>query len=183
MTKDVRTHDEWDNLPGSPQPYVLRSGQGERSVVVDQLATVLISGDETGGQFGLQVIEGKKSEVIPAHLHPDIHHTIWVLDGTVKVWADDLKGKKIATVLEKNDLLFIPAGTMHTYQIQSDYARLGGISTGGFERFVHAIGVPTGAQGLPVGPIPPVGEDYETGGKEFGIEFHPEWDPRTAEES
>ncbi|MDO0938096.1 hypothetical protein QQY66_42615 [Streptomyces sp. DG2A-72] len=46
---------------------------------------------------------------------------------------------------------------------------------------MHAIGVPTGSPTLPGRLIAPVPEDYEAAGKEFGIEFHPEWDPRTAE--
>ncbi|MGC9544682.1 quercetin 2,3-dioxygenase [Streptomyces sp. UG1] len=148
---------------------------------MDQVATVLVSGDESGGQFGLQLIEGPRGDVIPAHLHPGVHHTIWVLDGAVRVWADDLQGLKLATTLERNDFLFVPAGTMHTFQIQSSTARMAGINTGGFERYVHALGVPTDSPELPTEPITPVMEDYRVGGEEFGIEFHPEWDPTTAE--
>lgn len=182
MTKDTRSHEGWNALPGRPEPFILRSGQGERSIVVDQIATVLLSGDETGGQFGLQVLDGVRSDIIPAHLHPEVHHTIWVLDGAVKVWADDGQGRKMATTLERDDFLFIPAGTMHTYQIVSSTARMAGINTGGFERFVHVMGMPTGATTLPVGPIPPNLDDYKVAGEEFGIEFHPEWDPTTAEQ-
>ncbi|WP_045877767.1 quercetin 2,3-dioxygenase [Pseudofrankia sp. DC12] len=181
MTKEIRTHKDWTALPGRPAPFVLRSGEGEHSIVVDQIATVMLSGKETGGQFGLQIVEGPRGDVIPAHLHPDAHHTIWVLNGAVRVWADDRNGLSMATTLERDDFLFIPAGTLHTYQIVSGTARMAGINTGGFERFVHAMGVPTGQKDLPVGPIPPVAEDYQAAGVEFGIEFHPEWDPTGAQ--
>jgi quercetin 2,3-dioxygenase len=181
MTKDNRTHKGWTGLPGRPQPYLLRSGEGEHSHMVDMVATVLVSGDETNGQFGLQLIEGPRGDVIPAHLHPGAHHTIWVLDGAVRVWADDMNGLKMATTMERNDFLFIPAGTMHTFQIESSTARMAGINTGGFERYVHTFGVPTDSQEMPEKLIVPDMEDYRVGGAEFGIEFHPEWDPTTAE--
>lgn len=181
MTKENRTHEAWTGLPGRPQPYVLRSGEGEHSILVDHVATVLVSGDETEGQFGLQLIEGPRGDVIPAHLHPRVHHTIWVLDGAVRVWADDQQGLTVATTLERNDFMFVPAGTMHTLQIQSSTARMAGINTGGFERYVHALGVPTDAQEIPAEPVAPVMSDYRAGGVEFGIEFHPEWDPATVE--
>lgn len=150
MTKQNRTHESWEALPGHPEPYVLRAGEGERSIIVNQLATVLLSGDETGGQFGILLLHGVRTDVIPAHVHPDVHHTIWVLDGAVRVWADDQQGHKVPTTLERDDFLFIPAGTMHMYQISSATARIAGINTGGFERFVHAMGVPTDAKTLPV---------------------------------
>ncbi|WP_416966716.1 quercetin 2,3-dioxygenase [Streptomyces sp. 4F14] len=181
MTKDNRTHEGWTRLPGRPRPYLLRSGEGEHSHMVDMLATVLVSGDETDGQFGLQLVEGPRGDVIPGHLHPGAHHTIWVLDGAVRVWADDLNGLKVATTLERDDFLFIPAGTLHTFRIESRTARMAGINTGGFERYVHALGVPTGSASLPVEPVAPRPEDYRAGGAEFGIEFHPEWDPTAAE--
>lgn len=176
MTKDNRSHADWTRLPGKPEPYVLRSGEGERSIIVDQLATVLLSGDETGGAFGLQVMRGVRSDVIPAHVHPEIHHTIWVLDGAVRVWADDEQGRQFATLLEADDFLFVPAGTVHTYAIESATARMAGINTGGFERFVHAMGVPTAETDLPVGPVPPVPDDYAAAGREYGIVMRPDWD-------
>jgi quercetin 2,3-dioxygenase len=176
VTKNVRSHESWEPLPGRPAPYVLRAGQGERSIIVDQLATVLVSGDETGGQFGIQLMQAPRCEVIPAHVHPGVHHTIWVLDGAVHVWAENQAGFQVNTVLEKDDLLFLPAGTVHTYAVESDTARMVGVNTGGFERFVHAMGVPTDAHRLPVGPIPPAGADYAEAGREFGILMRPDWD-------
>ncbi|MFD4603780.1 hypothetical protein ACFWPQ_37875 [Streptomyces sp. NPDC058464] len=57
---------------------------------------------------------------------------------------------------------------------------MAGINTGGFERFVHAMGVPTDSPSLPGAPIPAVPENYRAAGLEFGIEFHPEWEPDAA---
>ena len=34
-------------LPASPRPYVLGNGEGEKSLVFDQLFEILVSGDET----------------------------------------------------------------------------------------------------------------------------------------
>jgi hypothetical protein len=40
-------------LPGKPVPYVLRRGQGEHAMLFTDLVTMLLSGDETAGQFGI----------------------------------------------------------------------------------------------------------------------------------
>src|SRR5271156_4310702 len=40
-------------LPGAPEAYFLRRGEGEHSKLFTDLFTVLASGDETGGQFGI----------------------------------------------------------------------------------------------------------------------------------
>ena len=43
-------------LPGKPQPYVLRKGEGEHAMLFTDLFTVLLSGDETDeGRARVQV--------------------------------------------------------------------------------------------------------------------------------
>jgi hypothetical protein len=39
-------------LPGKPAPYFLEAGEGEKSIVFDTTFNILLSGDETEGQFG-----------------------------------------------------------------------------------------------------------------------------------
>jgi quercetin 2,3-dioxygenase len=179
MSAHVRSNDGWEKLPGRPEPYVLREGQGERSLVLDSLATVVVSGDETGGQFGIQIMQGVRGPAIPAHVHPNAHHTIWVLDGEVRVWAEDESGKRLATLLAPGDLLFLPAGTTHTYAVESATARIAGINTGDFERFVHPMGEPTTALTPPTTPLPPDPASLQAANQEFGIVMRPDWDFRS----
>jgi len=46
----------------------------------------------------------------------------------------------------------LPAGTLHAYRAEGDYAKSLGISTGGFERFFQALGTLTEARSEP-GPF------------------------------
>jgi quercetin 2,3-dioxygenase len=39
-------------LPGRPEAFFLQRGEGEHAQLFTDLFTVLLSGDETGGQFG-----------------------------------------------------------------------------------------------------------------------------------
>nr|WP_185949413.1 hypothetical protein [Microbispora sp. KK1-11] len=40
-------------LPGAPEAFFLRRGEGERAMLFTDLFTVLLGGDETDGQFGI----------------------------------------------------------------------------------------------------------------------------------
>ena len=55
-------------LPGAPEPYFLQSGDGERSVVFDSLITVLLSEQETQGQFGVFTFEAPAGRVLKRRL-------------------------------------------------------------------------------------------------------------------
>jgi quercetin 2,3-dioxygenase len=47
-------------LPGGPKPYFLSDGEGEKAIVIDSLFTVLLSADETDGQFGVFTMDGPR---------------------------------------------------------------------------------------------------------------------------
>ncbi|HEX3964566.1 MAG TPA: hypothetical protein VHZ03_49295 [Trebonia sp.] len=67
-------------LPGAPEAYFLRRGEGEHSRLLADLFTVLASGDETGGQFGIITSESPAGDIIPTHSHEDTHETFYVLE-------------------------------------------------------------------------------------------------------
>ncbi len=71
---------EFFALPGKPVPYFLAAGEGERSHLFDQLFTVLLSADETDGQFGVFTMEAPRGDAIPVHSHADVHEIFFVLD-------------------------------------------------------------------------------------------------------
>ena len=48
--------------PGKPVPYVLRRGEGEHAMLFTDLMTVLLSGDETEGQFGIITADSPVSD-------------------------------------------------------------------------------------------------------------------------
>lgn len=67
-------------LPGKPEPYVLRRGEGEHAMLFTDLFTVLLSGDETNGQFGIITSESPAGEIIPTHSHNETHETFYAIE-------------------------------------------------------------------------------------------------------
>lgn len=152
-------------LPGSPEPFFLEAGDGERSVVFDQLFTVLLSADETQGQFGCFTMEAKAGQTIVAHSHVSVHETFYVVEGQVKLFLEDHEGNQISKVLRPGDFGFVPATYTHAFRAEGDYNKVFGVSTGGFERFFHALGQPTDDRGAPNVPFIPSREQM---GAAFG---------------
>lgn len=129
-------------LPGAPEAFFLTRGEGEHAMLFTDLFTVLLSGDETGGQFGVFTMEAPKGRLIPAHTHHDTHETFYVVEGRVRVHVQDRDGTKKSRLLAPGDFGFVPAGLAHAYQVEEP-ARMLGVATGGFERFFQQMGTPT----------------------------------------
>jgi quercetin 2,3-dioxygenase len=62
MTMEFTAPRSGSPLPGGPKPYFLSEGAGEKAVVIDSLFTVLLSADETDGQFGVFTMDGPKGD-------------------------------------------------------------------------------------------------------------------------
>ena len=129
-------------LPGKPVPYVLRRGEGEHAMLFGDLFTVLLSGDETDGQFGVITSDCPSGDIIPTHSHDETHETFYILDGKVRLFFTDAEGSKTTRLLTPGDFAFVPAGTPHAYRVE-DAARIMGTMTGGFERFFQHMGTLT----------------------------------------
>jgi quercetin 2,3-dioxygenase len=52
-------------LPGSPDAFFLSRGEGEHAKLFGDLFTVLLSGDETEGQFGIITSQSPAGDIIP----------------------------------------------------------------------------------------------------------------------
>ena len=86
---------QWKGLlPGKPVPYVLRKGEGEHAMLFTDLFTVLLSGDETEGQFGIITADSPAGDIIPTHSHNATHETFYVLEGKVRLFFEDAEGAK-----------------------------------------------------------------------------------------
>ena len=60
-------------LPGRPQAFFLRDGEGEHAKLFADTFSVLLSGDETEGQFGMFTATCPAGDIIPdprARRHP-----------------------------------------------------------------------------------------------------------------
>lgn len=136
-------------LPGRPEPYFLDSGDGERSVAFDQLFTILLSADETDGQFGCFTMEASKGETIVAHSHIRDHETFYVVEGEIRLFLEDHEGNQVSRLLKPGDFGYVPATYIHAFRVESTYTKVFGTCTAGFERFFHDLGQPTDDRGAP----------------------------------
>src|SRR6478609_4890446 len=63
-------------LPSAPQPYVLGNGEGEKSLVFDQLFTILLSADEADDHSRTTLVTGDFAYVPANIVHAfQIHNT------------------------------------------------------------------------------------------------------------
>jgi len=130
------------SLPGRPEAFFLKRGAGEHAMLGIDLFTVLLSGDETEGQFGVFTSQAPKGQMIITHVHAATHETFYVIEGKVRVYVQGPDGTRESQLLEPGDFGYVPAGLVHTYEVEES-ALLMGVATGGFERFFQQIGQPT----------------------------------------
>jgi hypothetical protein len=81
-------------LPGRPEPYFLKRGEGEHAMLFADLFTVLLTGDETDGQFGVFTSQAPRGQLIPAHAHHRTHEVFYIAEGGVRVYIQDRDGTK-----------------------------------------------------------------------------------------
>lgn len=161
-------------LPGSPKPYFLDHGQGEKAILIDSLFTVLLSADETDGQFGVFTMDGPKGDAIPPHSHGTHHEIFYVVRGGVTIFLDDEHGQRRVRELGPGDFGYVPAGIVHAYRVEEDHTRVLGVSSGGFERFFQHLGEPTTDTSYPVTPLGlPPGQRFGEVGRKFDTTFLP----------
>jgi quercetin dioxygenase-like cupin family protein len=92
----------------------------------------------SGESISVLEIESALQHGPPPHVHHNEDETIYVLDGEMKVH----KGDQVQT-LAKGELIFLPRGIPHWYQVLSPVSRhLVTISPGGFKSLFREIGTP-----------------------------------------
>lgn len=177
MTLEFTRRDD-SPLPGRPAPYFLSEGEGERAVLIDSLFTVLLSADETGGQFGVFTMDAPAGDVIPPHSHGTHHELFYVVRGGLTVFLDDEDGRRQVRELGPGDFGYVPAGIVHAYRVEHDDTRALGVSSAGFERFFATLGEPTDERSYPATPRPlPPGERFAAAGRLFDTTFLPPQQP------
>ncbi len=160
-------------LPAAPKPFVLGNGEGEKSLVFDQLFTVLLSADETEDQYGVFTMQGLAGQRIPAHTHLKTHEIFYVVDGEISVWMDDQADYHTKTTLVTGDFAYVPAGVVHAFQIHNS-TKVFGCGTAGFERFFHAIGKKTDLN-EPEGVYVPDFSVLRAAGEKYATVFMPDF--------
>lgn len=152
----------------SAAPQVL-PGPAEPLWFLGTLVRIQLEGSQTGGRFSLFEIVLPRGAAPPLHSHRQ-DETFHVVDGEFTVWV----GESPRTC-GPGGVIFAPAGTPHTFRVESDTARVVGLSTpAGIEEYFKALGEPARWPWLPPpaeGPrVPP--ERIEAVERELGIVRH-----------
>jgi quercetin dioxygenase-like cupin family protein len=101
-----------------------------------QVGHVQLTGQESGGEIGIVVVETPGGPGAPLHVHRREDETFYVLEGEITL----LVGDEIVHAAA-GDVAFAPRNVPHTYTIDSASARVLVVSTpAGFEEFVAAVG-------------------------------------------
>jgi quercetin 2,3-dioxygenase len=142
---------------------------------------VLLSGDETDGQFGIITATSPAGDIIPTHAHNGTHETFYILEGKVRLFFVNAAGDKTTELLSPGDFAYVPAGTPHAYRIEEN-ARLTGTMTGGFERFFQHMGTATDHATTEQLPFVPDFPRVQAAAQEHNMQFMPDYEWPTAEE-
>ncbi|MCG7323380.1 quercetin 2,3-dioxygenase [Arsenicicoccus bolidensis] len=166
----------WEGvLPGRPHPFFLEAGQGEHAKLFVDTFSVLLSGDETEGQFGVFTSTCPPGEIIPTHAHDQTHETFYVLEGAIRLYVQMPDGDQVSRLLGTGDFAFVPAGAEHAYRIEEP-TRLMGVSSGGFERFFQTMGTKVDDPTADTPPFVPDGPRMGAAAQQFHMDFLPGFD-------
>ena len=100
---------------------------------------VLVSTDETDGQFGMFTSDVPPASGPPPHIHECESETLYVATGRFEFWVD---GETV--VRGAGEAVHVPAGVPHTFRnLSATESRLVVVvSPGGFEGYFAAVGTP-----------------------------------------
>jgi quercetin dioxygenase-like cupin family protein len=145
----------------------LAAGEGEARWFIQNLITVKLTGEDTGGRFSLVEALGARGDMPPLHVHHTDDETFVVLEGELTLYV----GADVHTA-GPGAVLHAPAGTPHVYRVESETARWLVISApAAFAEFVLEASEPAAALTLPTEPprISPT-ELTEIAGR-YGVEI------------
>jgi quercetin dioxygenase-like cupin family protein len=130
------------------------------------LMRVLADHDATAGQLSLIEQRADRGFSPPAHVHRNEDHLLYLIEGEVTVRLGDDE-----RVIRPGEIAWLPRGTVHTFRIDSDQARLLEITTpAGFERFHVELGEPAVELRVP-DPAPLDVAALAAGSARFGCEI------------
>ena len=134
-----RTDAPDDALPGSAEPYFLRSGEGPRRLIGGMLVTSLCTAAETDGQLNMFTVELPRGAGVPAHAHERTTEGLFILEGGLRLSLDGTD-----YVLRQGDYASIPPGAVHRWEGDAFFTKAVAMSTpGGLEALVERLGEPT----------------------------------------
>jgi quercetin dioxygenase-like cupin family protein len=149
--------------------FALEAGDGEATWFIDNLATIKIGTDETGGRWALVEFVTPAGSGSPYHVHRNEDESFYVLEGEMTFYVGDA-----VIQAREGSFAFCPRNIPHTFVVGSRtparYLLLA--EPAGFERFVAEAGVPAEARTLPPPPSgPPDIASLAATAAKYGIEI------------
>lgn len=146
----------------APNEPLVATATAEPLWFLGTLVRPLLTGEQSGGRLALWEGVLPRAAAPPLHSHPQ-HETFYVLDGEVTVWvvAGELAEDRawLRTHAQRcgpGSVAHAPAGTPHTFRVESDTARLLFLSTpAGIEDYVRDLAEPARWPWLPPPPDGP----------------------------
>lgn len=137
-------------LPDAAVSYVLAHGGGEHLAAGRQVFSFLAHQRATNGRFISVATAGLTDGRIPLHFHRRHSETFLCVNGPMSMWIDDAVHR-----LDAGDLVHVPPGVVHAYQLHTADARFVGVLVPGlFEPFFRALCVPWSNAVPPAEPVP-----------------------------
>jgi mannose-6-phosphate isomerase-like protein (cupin superfamily) len=158
------------NDEGAARAFGLKKGEGEARWWLGGMATIKVTGKETGGRCALvEVLDPEGPQ--PLHVHHREDEGFWILEGevTFEVGEETIKASP-------GSFVFGPKHVPHRYTVESGQARiLFVISPAGFEDLIYATSEPAKELTLPPPPEGPPDEaemkQLHALCRQYGIEF------------
>lgn len=116
-----------------------------RAFVLGQVmhVTILTTGEETDGRHDMVLGVKPPGSATPLHLHTKYEERLYVLDGSMTIWAGEEK-----VVLSPGDFYAIPTNVAHMIQAGPEGARALNVSSpAGFSELVRRAGTPAANAG------------------------------------
>ena len=106
-------------MADQPHPLITSADTVTGHWQLDILWSVLVSQDDTGGQFSvMEQLMPRRSGVAP-HLHPRVNELFYVLDGELALQLED----RLVTA-EPGQFVRIPPGTPHAFAVTTESCRV-----------------------------------------------------------
>jgi quercetin dioxygenase-like cupin family protein len=141
-----------NEVPSGLVRSVISSPDNQQAIwFLGALSQVRVSGEQTAGAFSLTDNINRRGNGSPVHVHDDEDETLIVLEGELRVFADDEEH-----AAGPGTVAVLPKGRQHAYVVASATARFLTLHTpAGFEQFAAEVGQPAQALELPPEPAEP----------------------------
>ncbi len=142
------------------EAYLSQPGESEVRWTGETSTCFLATGALTGGAFALVEARVNGGESVPLHKHDEDMESFYVLEGEVSFYLGDQSGQRAVA----GAFVYIPAGTIHGFRIESNVARYLILTTPRHAEFYRAINSPSPSATIDSAVI-------EQAFQAYGIEF------------